>query len=44
MAMTMLWTYLYNNTESLKGGFGNWLREGYPVFEYVAPYQQYKFE
>jgi rhodanese-related sulfurtransferase len=37
MAMTMLWTYLYNNVESLKGGFGNWLREGYPVAEYVAP-------
>jgi rhodanese-related sulfurtransferase len=37
MAMTMLWTYLYKNAESLKGGFGNWLREGYPVVEYVAP-------
>jgi rhodanese-related sulfurtransferase len=37
MAMTMLWTYLYNNALSLKGGFGNWLREGYPVLEYVAP-------
>ncbi|GAG57693.1 unnamed protein product, partial [marine sediment metagenome] len=37
MAMTMLWTYLYNNALSLKGGFGNWLREGYPVLEYAAP-------
>jgi hypothetical protein len=35
--MTMLWTYLYNNALSLQGGFGNWLREGYPVLEYVAP-------
>ena len=37
MAMTMLWTYLYNNALSLKGGFGSWLSEGYPVLEYVAP-------
>ena len=37
MAMTMLWTYLYNNAQSLKGGYGNWLREEYPVLEYVAP-------
>lgn len=37
MAMTMLCPYLYNNAESLKGGFGNWLREGYPVAEYAAP-------
>ena len=37
MAMTMMWTYLYNKAQSLKGGFGNWLREGYPVMEYVAP-------
>jgi rhodanese-related sulfurtransferase len=37
MAMTMLWTYDYLKALSLKGGFGNWLREGYPVLEYVAP-------
>jgi rhodanese-related sulfurtransferase len=37
MAMTMLWTYLYNKAQSLKGGYGNWLREEYPVLEYVAP-------
>jgi rhodanese-related sulfurtransferase len=37
IAMTMMWTYLYNKAQSLKGGFGNWLREGYPVGEYVAP-------
>jgi rhodanese-related sulfurtransferase len=37
MAMTMLWTYLYNNALSLKGGFGTWLSEGYPALEYVAP-------
>jgi len=37
MVMTMLWAYLYKNALSLKGGFGEWLREGYPVLEYVAP-------
>jgi rhodanese-related sulfurtransferase len=37
MAMTMMWTYLYSKAQSLKGGYGNWLREGYPVLEYAAP-------
>lgn len=37
MAMTMLWTYQYSKANSLKGGYGNWLREGYPVLEYEAP-------
>ena len=37
MAMTMLWTNLYNQMQSLKGGFGGWLSEGYPVAEYAAP-------
>jgi hypothetical protein len=34
--MTILWTYFYNNALSLRGGFGNWLRKGYPVLGYVA--------
>jgi rhodanese-related sulfurtransferase len=37
IAMTVLWTYLYTQAQSLKGVFGNWLREGYPVVWYVAP-------
>jgi len=37
MAMTMLWTYEYLKTLSLKGGYGTWVQEGYPVVEYVAP-------
>jgi hypothetical protein len=37
MAMTMLWTYEYLKALSLKGGYGNWLGEEYPVTEYVAP-------
>ena len=35
--MTMLWTYLYNQVNSLKGGFGGWLGEGYSVAEFAAP-------
>ena len=37
MAMTILWTYGYQNVKSLKGGYGGWVKEGYPVLEYAAP-------
>ena len=36
MAMTMLWSYGYNDVRSLKGGFGGWAEAGYPVAEYDA--------
>ncbi len=31
MAMAILWTYGYEDVSSLKGGFGGWASEGYPV-------------
>ena len=31
IAMTMLWSYGYTDVRSLKGGFGGWAGEGYPV-------------
>jgi rhodanese-related sulfurtransferase len=31
MAMTILWSYGYENVRSLKGGFGSWVEAGYPV-------------
>jgi rhodanese-related sulfurtransferase len=34
MAMTILWSYGYNDASSLKGGFGGWVEAGYPVVEY----------
>jgi rhodanese-related sulfurtransferase len=37
MAMTMMWAYDYTSVGSLKNGFGNWVSEGYPVVEFVAP-------
>lgn len=37
MAMTILLTNGYTNVTSLKGGFGGWVTEGYPVAEYAAP-------
>ena len=36
LAMTILWSYGYTNVTSLKGGFGGWASEGFPVLEYVA--------
>jgi len=36
MAMTMLWSYLYENVKSLKDGFGGWAEAGLPVAEYEA--------
>jgi rhodanese-related sulfurtransferase len=33
MAMTMLWSYGYNDIRSLKGGFGGWAEAGYPIAE-----------
>jgi rhodanese-related sulfurtransferase len=36
MAMTMLWSYLYENVTSLKGGFSGWAEAGLPVAEYEA--------
>ena len=37
MAMTILWAYGYTNVKSLKGGFGNWVKEGFSVKEYATP-------
>ena len=37
MAMTILLSYLYESVGSLKGGFGGWVEEGYPVAEYAQP-------
>jgi rhodanese-related sulfurtransferase len=34
MAMTMLWSYLYENVKSLKDGFSGWAEAGLPVVEY----------
>jgi rhodanese-related sulfurtransferase len=34
MAMTMLWSYLYESVLSLKGGFSGWAEAGLPVAEY----------
>jgi rhodanese-related sulfurtransferase len=31
MAMSILWTYGYNDVRSLKGGFNGWVEAGYPV-------------
>ena len=36
MAMTILWSYGYDDVRSLKGGFGGWAEAGYPVVEYEA--------
>jgi rhodanese-related sulfurtransferase len=36
MAMTILWSYGYDNVQSLKGGFGGWVEAGYPVVELQA--------
>ncbi|MBN2043924.1 MAG: hypothetical protein JW757_02790 [Anaerolineales bacterium] len=37
IAATVLWSYGYTDVGSLKGGFGAWATEGYPVGEYVSP-------
>ncbi len=34
MAMMMMWSYGYDDVRSLKGGFGGWVEEGYPVVAY----------
>jgi rhodanese-related sulfurtransferase len=36
MAMSIMWTYGYDDVRSLKGGFGGWAEEGYPVVELEA--------
>jgi len=36
MAMTILWSYGYEDVRSLKGGFGGWVEAGYPVIELEA--------
>ena len=36
MAMSIMWTYGYNDVRSLKGGFGGWTEAGYPVVELEA--------
>jgi len=36
MAMTILWSYGYDDVRSLKGGFGGWVDSGYPTVEYEA--------
>ena len=36
MAMTILWSYGYEDVRSLKGGFGGWVESGYPTVEYEA--------
>jgi rhodanese-related sulfurtransferase len=36
MAMTILWSYGYENVRSMKGGFAEWQAAGYPVAEGVA--------
>ena len=37
IAMTIFWSYGYTDVHSLKGGFGDWTKAGYPVAEYAAP-------
>ena len=37
IAMTILDSYGYTDVGSLKGGFGGWAADGYPVGEFVAP-------
>ncbi|MGD2026905.1 MAG: rhodanese-like domain-containing protein [Anaerolineales bacterium] len=37
IAMTILSSYGYTDVGSLKGGFGGWAADGYPVGEYTAP-------
>lgn len=37
IAMTILYTYGFENVGSLKGGFGEWVTAGFPVVEYTAP-------
>ena len=34
MAMIIMWSYGYDDVRSLKGGFGGWASEGYPVIAY----------
>jgi len=34
MAMMIMWSYGYEDVRSLKGGFGGWAAEGYPVVAY----------
>jgi len=36
MAMAIMWTYGYEDVRSLKGGFGGWATDGYPVEGGVA--------
>ena len=36
MAMTILWSYMYEDVSSLKGGFGGWAEAGLPVAEFEA--------
>lgn len=36
MAMTILWSYGYENVQSMKGGFAEWQEAGYPIAEAVA--------
>ena len=37
LAMMVLWANGYSNVTSLKGGFGGWTGEEYPVVEFAAP-------
>jgi rhodanese-related sulfurtransferase len=37
IAMTILWSYGYEDVRSMKGGFSEWSEAGYPVAEYAAP-------
>ncbi len=37
IAMTILYSYGYSDVGSLKGGFGGWAAEGYPIADYPAP-------
>ena len=36
LAMAMMWANGYTDVRSLKGGFGGWVSEGYPVVEFTA--------
>lgn len=36
MAMTILWTYGFEDVHSIKGGFGGWVEAGYPILELEA--------
>jgi rhodanese-related sulfurtransferase len=37
IAMTILWSYGYEDVHSLRGGFGAWAEAGHPVAEFAAP-------